>query len=163
MTPFNIVVPARYASTRLPAKPLADIAGRSMLQRVWERANMAGAERVLIATDDERIFIHAQAFGADVLMTRADHPSGTDRLHEVATQVGWPDDAIVVNVQGDEPLIPAAVVVQVAEVLALEAVGLVEIGGAGETEELEDVSAGDLHGSRPLKARRGVCGTRRSW
>ena len=120
MTPFNIVVPARYASTRLPAKPLADIAGRSMLQRVWERANMAGAERVLIATDDERIFIHAQAFGADVLMTRADHPSGTDRLHEVATQVGWPDDAIVVNVQGDEPLIPAAVVVQVAEVLALD-------------------------------------------
>ena len=89
MTEFNIVIPARYASTRLPAKPLADIAGKSMLQRVWERACSAGAKRVLIATDDERILSHARAFGAQALMTRSDHPSGTDRLHEVAVQVGW--------------------------------------------------------------------------
>lgn len=136
MTRFNIVVPARYASTRLPAKPLADIAGKSMLQRVWERASEAGAQRVLIATDDVTILTHAQSFGAHVLMTRTDHPSGTDRLHEVATQMGWADDEIVVNVQGDEPLIPAAVVAQVADALALDAV----VTAATLAEPLMDVA-----------------------
>ena len=136
MTQFNIVVPARYASTRLPAKPLADIAGKSMLQRVWERASEAGAQRVLIATDDARILSHAQSFGAQVLMTRTDHSSGTDRLHEVAAQMGWPDDEIVVNVQGDEPLIPAAVVVQVADALARD----VAVTAATLAEPLTEVA-----------------------
>ncbi len=118
MTPYCIVIPARFASTRLPAKPLADIAGKSMIRRVWERACLATAERVLVATDDARILDHVRGFGAEVVSTRIDHPSGTDRLHEVAIQLGWPDDAIVVNVQGDEPLIPAAVIEQVAAALA---------------------------------------------
>ena len=136
MTRFNIVVPARYASTRLPAKPLADIAGKSMLQRVWERACQAGAQRVLIATDDARILSHAQSFGAHVVMTRTDHPSGTDRLHEVAVQMGWAADEIVVNVQGDEPLIPAAVVIQVADALALDT----HVTAATLAEPLTDVA-----------------------
>ena len=121
MTAYNIVIPARYASTRLPAKPLADIAGRSMLQRVWERACGASAQRVIIATDDDRILAHARAFGAEAVATRVDHPSGTDRLHEVAQQLGWPEDEIVVNVQGDEPLIPPVVIEQVAAALAGDA------------------------------------------
>ena len=111
---YIIVIPARHASTRLPGKPLLDVAGKSMIQRVWERARGAAASSVLIATDDLRIADHARAFGADVAMTSATHPSGTDRLEEVARQRGWSDATIVVNVQGDEPLIPAAVIDQVA-------------------------------------------------
>jgi 3-deoxy-manno-octulosonate cytidylyltransferase (CMP-KDO synthetase) len=115
---FTVVIPARYGSTRLPGKPLQDIAGKPMVQRVWEQASHSGASQVVIATDDERIYRAAEAFGASVCMTSADHPSGTDRLQQVAAEGGWPDEHIVVNVQGDEPLIPPAVIDQVAANLA---------------------------------------------
>ncbi|WP_024460309.1 3-deoxy-manno-octulosonate cytidylyltransferase [Marinimicrobium sp. LS-A18] len=115
---FYVVIPARYASSRLPAKPLKDIAGKPMIQHVYERARESAATQVIIATDDERIEHAARAFGATVCMTSPDHQSGTDRLQEVVSQLGLPDDAIVVNVQGDEPLIPPAVINQVAQNLA---------------------------------------------
>jgi len=115
---FTVVIPARYGSTRLPGKPLLDIAGKPMVQRVWEQARLSSAEQVVIATDDARIFEAAQAFGAEVCMTSPQHPSGTDRLQQVAQEMNWPDDHIVVNVQGDEPLIPPAVIDQVAFNLA---------------------------------------------
>lgn len=111
---FVVVIPARYASTRLPAKPLKDIAGKPMIQHVYERACESNACAVYIATDDARIQTVAESFGAKVCMTSADHTSGTDRLQEVVNQLGLPNDAVVVNVQGDEPLIPAAVINQVA-------------------------------------------------
>ena len=115
---FCVAIPARYGATRFPGKPLAEIAGKPMLQHVWERACEAGAESVVIATDDERISVAATAFGADVCMTRDDHRSGTDRLAEVAQSRGWSDDTIVVNLQGDEPLTPPVVLAQVADDLA---------------------------------------------
>ena len=115
---FIVVIPARYASTRLPGKPLQDICGKPMIQHVWQQAKQSAASRVVVATDDARIVEACQAFGAEVLLTRADHNSGTDRLAEVATQLGLADDAIVVNVQGDEPLIPPAIIDQVAANLA---------------------------------------------
>lgn len=114
---FRVVIPARYASTRLPGKPLRAIAGRPMIEHVWRRAQESGAAEVIVATDDARIAAACSAFGADVALTRADHPSGTDRLAEVARTRGWgPRDAIV-NVQGDEPLLPPANVAQVARLL----------------------------------------------
>ena len=115
---FYVVIPARYASTRLPGKPLLDIGGKPMLQHVYECALGSGAKQVIIATDDARIEAAAQAFGATVCMTSAEHQSGTDRLQEVAQQLQLPPDAILVNVQGDEPLIPPAVIDQVAGNLA---------------------------------------------
>jgi len=115
---FYVVIPARYASTRLPAKPLKDIAGKPMIQHVYERASQSQAKAVIIATDDARIQAVAQAFGAQVVMTSASHSSGTDRLQEVTRTLGLAADDIVVNVQGDEPLIPPAVINQVAANLA---------------------------------------------
>lgn len=115
---FYIVIPARYASTRLPAKPLKEIAGKPMIQHVYERARESAAAQVIIATDDARIETVAKAFGAHVCMTSAAHNSGTDRLQEVAAQLGLKPYDIVVNVQGDEPLIPPAVINQVAANLA---------------------------------------------
>ncbi|WP_447592747.1 3-deoxy-manno-octulosonate cytidylyltransferase [Aquipseudomonas campi] len=117
-TAFTVVIPARYASTRLPGKPLQDIAGKPMVQHVWEQAKKSAAERVVVATDDARIVEACQAFGAEVVLTRVDHNSGTDRLAEVATHLGLAADAIVVNVQGDEPLIPPLIIDQVAANLA---------------------------------------------
>ena len=111
---YTVVIPARYGSTRLPGKPLLDIHGKPMVQRVWERAGLSKAERVVIATDDQRIFDVAQAFGAQVCMTSPGHRSGTDRLQQVVEELGLPMDHIVVNVQGDEPLIPPQVIDQVA-------------------------------------------------
>ena len=111
---FAVVIPARFGSTRLPGKPLLDIVGKPMIQRVWEQAHGTGASEVVIATDDHRIEEAALGFGAEVCMTDPAHPSGTDRLQEVAAKRGWDDDRIVVNVQGDEPLIPPALVGQVA-------------------------------------------------
>lgn len=116
--PFVAVVPARLASTRLPEKPLADIAGKPMVVRVAERARASGAAAVLIASDAERVIEAARAHGVDALLTRDDHPSGTDRLAEVATRLNWSDDTIVVNVQGDEPLIDPMLVRAVAAHLA---------------------------------------------
>ena len=109
-----MVIPARYASTRLPGKPLLDIAGMPMIQHVYQRACESEANSVVIATDDERIRRTAEAFGAQVVMTRADHQSGTDRIQEVAAILGLSAQAVVVNVQGDEPLIPPATINQVA-------------------------------------------------
>ncbi len=117
---FRAVIPARYASTRLPGKPLADIAGRPMIQYVHERVVASGAAEVLIATDDERVARACAGFGAEVQMTLASHLSGTDRLAEVATRRGWSDADVVVNVQGDEPLLPAALVGQAASLLGAD-------------------------------------------
>ncbi|WP_404362076.1 3-deoxy-manno-octulosonate cytidylyltransferase [Marinobacter sp.] len=111
---FTVVIPARYASTRLPGKPLADIAGKPMIQHVFDRATESEATRVVIATDDDRIREACQAFGAEVVMTAASHDSGTDRLEEVTRHLSLATDARVVNVQGDEPLIPPALINQVA-------------------------------------------------
>ncbi|MGC3963846.1 MAG: 3-deoxy-manno-octulosonate cytidylyltransferase [Rhodocyclaceae bacterium] len=116
--PFKAVIPARFASTRLPGKPLADIGGKPMVVRVAERAQAAGAAEVWIATDHAEVADAVRAAGMQVIMTRPDHPSGTDRLGEVVDALGWRDDDIVVNVQGDEPLIDPAVVARVATVLA---------------------------------------------
>ena len=115
---FVVVIPARYASSRLPGKPLADIAGKPMVVHVAERAREAGAQEIIVATDDERIRAAVSAHGHTALMTRADHASGTDRIAEVARLRAWAEDRIVVNVQGDEPRIPAILIRSVAEQLA---------------------------------------------
>lgn len=118
--PFRVVIPARYASTRLPGKPLADIAGKPMVVHVAEAAQKSGASTVIVATDDIRVQVAVAAHGHAVTLTRADHPSGTDRIAEVAQQFGWSDDDIVVNVQGDEPLIEPALIAAVARALATD-------------------------------------------
>ncbi|WEM43346.1 3-deoxy-manno-octulosonate cytidylyltransferase [Photobacterium sp. DA100] len=115
---FTVIIPARYQSSRLPGKPLADIAGKPMIQWVYEQASKAGAEQVIVATDDQRIADVVKAFGGEVCMTRADHESGTERLAEVVEKYQLADDQIVVNVQGDEPLIPDSIIRQVATNLA---------------------------------------------
>lgn len=114
---FIVVIPARYASSRLPAKPLVDIAGKPMIQHVWKRALQSKADKVVIATDHELIAKTAESFGAEVCMTRENHESGTDRLQEVAEQLQLAESQVLVNVQGDEPLIPAAVINQVASLM----------------------------------------------
>jgi 3-deoxy-manno-octulosonate cytidylyltransferase (CMP-KDO synthetase) len=115
---FSVVIPARYASTRLPGKPLVDIAGRPMVVHVAERAREAGAEDVIVATDDARVRDAVASHGHTAVMTRADHATGTDRIAEVASARDWPDDAIVVNVQGDEPRVPPGLIRAVAQQLA---------------------------------------------
>lgn len=112
---FNVIIPARFASTRLPGKPLRDIAGKSMIQRVYEQAKKSEAQAVVVATDNKEIFEHVKSFGGEVFMTSSDHPSGTDRLQETAALLGLADGEIIVNVQGDEPLIPPEVINQVAK------------------------------------------------
>jgi len=111
---FTVIIPARLASTRLPNKPLADLGGKPMVVRVAERAARAGATQVVVATDHADIFAACREHGIDVQMTRADHPSGTDRIAEVAASIGLSPDATVVNVQGDEPLIDPALIAAVA-------------------------------------------------
>ena len=118
---FRVVIPARYAATRLPGKPLLSVAGKPLLQWVHECARRSAAAEVLVATDDERIAAAARGFGAAVMMTSAEHLSGTDRIAEVARRCGWRPADIVVNLQGDEPLMPAALVDQVAGLLLQEA------------------------------------------
>jgi 3-deoxy-manno-octulosonate cytidylyltransferase (CMP-KDO synthetase) len=112
---FTIVIPARYNSSRLAGKALLDIAGKPMIQHVYERARESAAQTVIIATDDLRIKAAAEQFGADVCMTRADHVSGTDRIAEVVEQRQLANDEIIVNVQGDEPDLPASLINQVAD------------------------------------------------
>lgn len=111
---FKIVIPARYDSSRFPGKPLADIHGKPMIQHVYEAAMKSGASEVIIATDSTLIGTAAEEFGATVCMTMEQHASGTDRLCEVVDKLEWPDDTVVVNVQGDEPLTPPAIINQVA-------------------------------------------------
>ncbi|WP_180163954.1 3-deoxy-manno-octulosonate cytidylyltransferase [Acinetobacter sp. YH12049] len=114
----HIVIPARFSSSRLPGKPLLEIHGRPMILRVVDQAKkVAGFDDLCVATDDERIAAVCRAEGVDVVLTSAEHPSGTDRLSEVACIKGWASDDIIVNVQGDEPLLPAQLVKQVAQLL----------------------------------------------
>lgn len=116
---FRVVIPARYASSRLPGKPLVDIGGRPMVLRVLERALQAGAASVVVATDDVRVQQAVEAAGHQALMTSPAHQSGTERLVEVAETLGWPDDTLVVNVQGDEPLIDPQLIREAARQLVL--------------------------------------------
>ena len=111
---FKIVIPARYSSSRFPGKPLADIHGKPMIQRVYEAAVDAGASEVVVATDSTLVGMAAEEFGATVCMTLEEHVSGTDRLCEVVDKFAWSDDTVVVNVQGDEPLTPPKIINQVA-------------------------------------------------
>ena len=114
---FRVVIPARYASTRLPGKPLADIAGKPMVVWVAEAALRSGADEVIVATDDARVAAAVVMHGHMAVMTRPDHASGTDRIAEVAQLRGWQDDEIVVNVQGDEPLIEPSLIAEVARAM----------------------------------------------
>lgn len=116
---YRVLIPARFASTRLPGKPLLPIAGRPMIAHVIERARQSSAEEVLVATDDARIAAVCRDLGTEVVLTGSHHRSGSDRIAEAVEQRGLPDEAIIVNLQGDEPLIPASLLDQVA--LALEA------------------------------------------
>ncbi|MGD8840821.1 MAG: 3-deoxy-manno-octulosonate cytidylyltransferase [Gammaproteobacteria bacterium] len=115
---FRIVIPARYASTRLPGKPLREIRGKPMIEWVYRAASRAGAEQVVVATDDERIVEAVEAFGGRACLTDSAHQSGTDRILEVTRKLAWDADTMVVNLQGDEPLMPAANIEQVAADLA---------------------------------------------
>ena len=117
---FRAVIPARYASSRLPGKPLADIGGQPMIRLVHDRVIASGAAEVIVATDDERVAAACRAFGAEVQMTSVSHVSGTDRLAEVAARRGWQATDVVVNVQGDEPLLPPALVRQAAALLSAD-------------------------------------------
>lgn len=118
MTAFTVVIPARYASSRFPGKALADIAGKPMVVRVAERAASSGAKAVYVATDDERIAQAVRAHGIEPVATRVDHATGTDRIAEAVAKLGLAGDEVVVNVQGDEPLIDPALVGRVAAALA---------------------------------------------
>lgn len=132
---FTVIIPARYASSRLPRKPLADIAGKPMIQHVWEKTQQAGANRVIIATDHEEIEQVAKTFGAEVCMTLTEHNSGTERLAEVIEKMAIADDEIIVNVQGDEPLIPPVIIQQVAQNLAENQVNMATLAVKLETKE----------------------------
>jgi 3-deoxy-manno-octulosonate cytidylyltransferase (CMP-KDO synthetase) len=114
---FIAVIPARYASTRLPGKPLRDIAGKPMIRWVYEQAEQSGASQVIVATDDDRIADVCRGFGAPVELTSTEHPSGTDRIAELARRLHWDDQQIVVNVQGDEPMISPLCIAQTARLL----------------------------------------------
>lgn len=118
--PFKVVIPARLGSTRLPRKVLRELHGKPLVQHVWEAARRTRARDVVIATDDREVLDACERFGADVVMTSAKHQSGTDRIFEVARRRKWPASAIVVNLQGDEPLMPAALVRRVAQLLAAD-------------------------------------------
>lgn len=132
---FTVIIPARYASSRLPRKLLADIAGKPMIQHVWEKTQQAGANRVIIATDHEEIEQVAKTFGAEVCMTSTEHNSGTERLAEVIEKMAIADDEIIVNVQGDEPLIPPVIIQQVAQNLAENQVNMATLAVKLETKE----------------------------
>lgn len=121
---FTVIIPARYASTRLPGKPLADIVGKPMIVRVMEQAQQSSATRIIIATDNQQVFDVVKAHGGEVVLTSEKHHSGTERLAEVIEQFQFADDEIIVNVQGDEPLIPPVIIDQVAENLAQAKAGM---------------------------------------
>jgi len=128
MANYNIIIPARFASTRLPGKPLIDICGKTMIERVWRNAKKSQARDIIIATDDERIQSHAINFGAKICMTSSKHQSGTDRIIEVINQMGWSDDQVVLNLQGDEPLLKAKLIDECASLLTD---GISDIGTLG--------------------------------
>ncbi|WP_409159523.1 3-deoxy-manno-octulosonate cytidylyltransferase [Pectobacterium sp. B2J-2] len=132
---FTVIIPARFASSRLPGKPLADINGKPMVVHVMERALRSGAQRVIVATDHPDVETAVQRAGGEVCLTRADHHSGTERLAEVIERYGFTDDDIIVNVQGDEPLIPSVIIRQVAENLAASKAGMATLAVPIETSE----------------------------
>lgn len=132
---FIAIIPARYASTRLPGKPLADIHGKPMIVHVMERARESGAARVIVATDHPDVAKAVEMAGGEVCMTRSDHQSGTERLAEVIEKCGFSDDQIIVNVQGDEPLIPPIIVSQVAKNLATSSAGMATLAVPIDTAE----------------------------
>lgn len=117
---FHVVIPARFGSSRLPGKPLLDIAGKPMIEHVWLRAQESGAREIVVATDDPRIVDVVKGFGGRAVMTSSDHVSGTDRLAEVAESLGWAEQTLVVNLQGDEPLLPGVWLARIAQLLANE-------------------------------------------
>ncbi len=141
--PFKVVIPARYGSTRLPGKPLLNIAGKPMIFHVCQRAIEADAEEVVVATDDQRIFDSVSDLGLKVVMTDPDHQSGTERINEVAEKLGWSEDQIVVNLQGDEPLIPPSYIKDVAFALADQCTaGIATLAATiTETEEIFNPNA----------------------
>lgn len=120
MSAFKVVIPARLGSTRLPRKVLREINGQPLVQYTWQAAQKAGADEVIIATDDAEVLNACRGFGADVRMTDAAHNSGTDRVNQIARSAGWSTDSIVVNLQGDEPLMPPSLIRQSAELLATD-------------------------------------------
>lgn len=132
---FIAIIPARFASTRLPGKPLVDIHGKPMVVHVMARAIESGAERVIVATDHDDVARAVKAAGGEVCMTRADHHSGTERLAEVIDRYQFADDAVIVNVQGDEPMIPPVIIRQVAENLAKSAAGMATLAVPIDTAE----------------------------
>ncbi|MGH8183945.1 MAG: 3-deoxy-manno-octulosonate cytidylyltransferase [Rhodanobacteraceae bacterium] len=132
---FIVAIPARYGSTRLPGKPLRLLAGEPLIVHVVRRARAAGAARVVVATDDVRIERALSDSGIEVCMTRADHASGSDRLAECAATLGWPDAAVVVNLQGDEPFAPAVGIRAVAEALVEDAADMATLATPVETAE----------------------------
>lgn len=136
-TGFKVVIPARLASTRLPGKPLLDIAGKPMIAHVCERALEAEVEQVVVATDDQGIFDTVSRLGLQAVMTDAGHQSGTERIAEVARVLGWHDDTVIVNLQGDEPLIPPEYINQVAQALAGQTQAGIATLAAGITEYAE--------------------------
>lgn len=121
---FSVIIPARYASSRLPAKPLADIHGKPMIVRVMEQAQKSSAHRVIIATDHQQVFDAVKAYKGEVILTSDKHNSGTERLAEVINRYQFADDEIIVNVQGDEPLIPPVIIDQVAKSLVQYKTGM---------------------------------------
>lgn len=138
MSEYKVVIPARWASSRLPGKPLREINGKPLLQHVVERVEGCKASEVVVATDDQRIFDAASAWGAKVAFTADNHESGTDRCAEVAEKLGWDDDTVVVNVQGDEPLMAVAAVEQLARNMQVSAADMATL--AAPIEHIEDIA-----------------------
>jgi len=140
---FKVVIPARYGSTRLPGKPLLAIAGKPMIAHVCERAREAQADQVVVATDDDRIYNAVRDLGIDAVMTRPDHQSGTERIAEVAEKLGWAGDDIIVNLQGDEPLLDPKYLCAAAAVLAgQEQAGIATLAAAiHDSEEVFNPNA----------------------
>ncbi|MDP8032707.1 3-deoxy-manno-octulosonate cytidylyltransferase [Pasteurella atlantica] len=132
---FTVIIPARYSSTRLPRKPLLDICGKPMIQHTWQQAIQAGASRVIIATDHNEILQVAESFGAEVCLTSEKHNSGTERLAEVIEKMAIADDEVIVNVQGDEPLIPPVIINQIAENLVKSKVNMATLAVKLTTKE----------------------------
>ena len=156
---FRIVIPARYASLRLPGKPLRRIHGKPMIEWVYQAAQQASASEIVVATDDRRIYDQVAGFGGDACMTANSHRSGTDRILEVTRIRRWSKDSIVVNLQGDEPLMPAANIIQVAENLAAsdcsmatlhKVIGLTEAQDPNQVKLVQDQSGHALYFSRSL-------------
>lgn len=152
MTGFTVIIPARYGSSRFPGKPLAELAGEPMIRHVHRRAVESGAERVIVATDDQRISAACKEFGAECILTSGDHRSGTDRLAEVVTTLGMDDASIIVNLQGDEPVMPPAFIRTVADSLHRHA----DAGMATLVTAIEDGE--QLHDPNVVKVIRDVFG-----